>query len=90
MSALRAARVEQKVVKVPKNEVGVTLGRSSAIVDSGIDRENDLAIYQHREKLDARKTVLSAEPSDLLRGRERGNCGRNLRIANFEQRGGAR
>ena len=56
--ALRAARVEQKIVKVPKNEVVVTLGRAQAAVVGGIDLEKDLAIHQQGEKLDPRKAVL--------------------------------
>ena len=88
--AFRAARVEQKIVKVPKNEVVVTLGRSEAAVASGVDLEKDLAIHQQGEKLDPRKTVLPTEPFDLLRCRQYGDGGRDLRIANFEQRAGAR
>ena len=67
VSAFRAARVEQKIVKVPKNEVVVTLGRSETTAASGVDLEKDLAIHQQGEKLDPRKTVLPTEPFDLLR-----------------------
>ena len=69
--ALRAARVEQKIVKVPKNEVVVALGRPEAAVAGSIDLEKDLAIHQQREKLDAREIVLPTEPFDLLRRGER-------------------
>ena len=86
----RAARVEQKVVKVPKNEVVVTLGRSQAAVASGVDLEKDLAIHQQGEKLDPRKIGPPTEPSDLLGCSQYGDGGRNLRIANSEQRAGAR
>src|ERR1022692_1103052 len=42
--AFRAARVENEIVKVPQNEVVVTLGRSEAIVASSVGLEKDLAI----------------------------------------------
>ena len=90
MPAFRAARVKKKIVKVPKNEVVVTLGRSEATVASSLDLEKDLAINQQGEKLNPRKTVLPTELFDLLRCRQYGQGGRNLRIANFEQRAGAR
>ena len=90
MPAFRAARVEQKIVKVPENEVVVALGRSEAAVAGGVDLEKDLAIHQQGEKLDPGKTVLPTEPFDLLRCRQYGDGGRNLRIANLEQRAGAR
>ncbi len=90
VSAFRAARVEQKIVKVPKNEVVVALRRSQATVAGGVDLEEDLAIHQQGEKLEPRKTVLPAEPFDLLGCRQHGDGGRNLRIANPEQRAGAR
>ena len=53
--AFRAARVEQKIVKVPENEVVVTLGRSQAAVAGGVDLEKDLAIDQQGEKLEPRE-----------------------------------
>ena len=53
MPAFRAARVEQKIVKVPKNEVVVALGLSQAAASS-VDLEKDLAIHQQSEKLDPR------------------------------------
>jgi hypothetical protein len=59
--------VEQKIVKVPKDEIVVTLGRSEATLASGVDLEKDLAIHQQGEKLDPRKAVLPAELFDLLR-----------------------
>ena len=61
-----------------------------AIARGGVDLEKDLAIHQQGEKLDAGKTVLPAEPFDLLRRGQHGDGGRNLRIANPEQRAGAR
>ena len=90
MPALGAARVEQKIVKVPKNEVIVALGRSEAIVAGSAGLEKDLAVDEQGEKLDPRKTGLPAELSDLLRCRQHSQGGRDLRIANFEQRAGAR
>ena len=71
VSTFRATRVEQKIVKVPKNEAGVTLGQA-ARVSSGLYLEKDLAMDQQGEKLDPRKPVLSTEPFDLLRC---GKCG---------------
>src|ERR1700731_2547491 len=65
--AFRAARVEQKIVKVPKDEVVVALGRSKATFAGNVDFENDLAIHQQSEKLDPRKPVLPTELFDLLR-----------------------
>ena len=90
VSALRAARVEQKIVKIPKNEVVITLGCSKAIFVRHVDLESDLTIHQQSEKVDARKTVLPTEMFDLLRYSQYGDGGRNLRIANFEQRAGER
>ena len=90
LSACRAAGVEQKIVKVPKNEVVVAFGPSQAAVARGVDLEKDLAIHQQGEKLDPRKTLLPTQLFDLLRCRQHGDGGCNLRIANFEQRGGAR
>ena len=55
LSAFRAARVKQKIVKVPKNEVVVTLGWSKTTVAVGVDLEKDLAIHQQGEKLDPRE-----------------------------------
>ena len=57
-------------MKVPKNEVLVTFGRSETTAAIGVDLEKDLAIHQQGEKLDPRKTVLSTEPFDLLRCRQ--------------------
>ena len=59
-------------------------------VAGGIDLEQDLAIHQQGEKLDPGKAILPAEPSDLLRRGQHGEGGRNLRIADPEQRAGAR
>ena len=58
---LRAARVEQQIVKVPKYEVVVALGRSPAAV-AGIDLEQDAAVQQQREELAPRKIFLPAQP----------------------------
>src|SRR3974390_2746730 len=90
VTAFCAARVEQKIVEVPKNEVVVTLGQSEALVASGLDLEKDLAIHQQREKLEPGKTVLPMEPFNLLRRRQCGDRSRDLRIANSEQCAGAR
>ena len=82
--AFRAARVEQKIVKVPEHEIVVALGQSQAAVASSVDLEKDLAIDQQSEKLEPGKTVLPAQPPDLLRRRQHGEGGRDLRIADLE------
>ena len=87
---LRAARMEEKIVKVPKNELLVTLGQAKPASAGGADLEKDLAIEQQGKKLDPGKTLLPTQLFDLLRRGKHRNGGRNLRIANFEQRAGAR
>jgi len=67
--ALCAARMEQQIVKVPKNQVVVTLGRPQATVASRGDLEQDIAINQQGENLAPRKAVLPTEPFDRLRCR---------------------
>src|ERR1700730_2443044 len=57
LPACGAARVEQKIVKVPKHEVVVALCRSEATA-AGVDLEEDFAIQEQGEKLDPRKAVL--------------------------------
>src|SRR5580704_8812713 len=86
----RAARVEEKIMKVPKSEAVVTLGQSKPTFASSADLEKDLAMEEQGEKLDPWKTLPLAQVFDLLRGREDGDGGRDLRIANLEQRAGAR
>src|SRR5262249_51988402 len=58
VSAFRAARVEQEIVKVPENEVVVALGRPQPTVASRVDAEQDLAIHQQGEELNPGKAVL--------------------------------
>ena len=89
MPALGAAGMKQKIVKVPQNQMFVAFGRPQAGV-SGADLEKDLAFDQQSEKLKPRKAGLSTQPFDLLRRRQHGQGGRDLRIANFEQGAGAR
>src|SRR5262245_4666698 len=86
----RAARVEQKIVKVPKNQVVVTLGQSGTPLGSGLCLEKDLAINQQSEKFDPRKAVVPTKPSDLLGRGQCGDRGRDLWIANSKQCAGAR
>ena len=57
---------------------------------SSVDLEKDLAIEEQGEKLEPRKIVLPAQLFDVLRRRQHGQDGGNLRIADFEQRAGAR
>src|SRR6201993_3625343 len=56
--AFRAARVEQKIVKIPKNEIVIALGRSKAAAASSVDLQKDLGIEEQGEKLEARKIVV--------------------------------
>ena len=86
----RAARVEEKIMKVPNNEAVVTLGHSKPAFAGAGGLEKDLAIEKEGKKLDPWKTLLPTQLFDLPRGREHGDGGRNLRIANLEQRPGAR
>jgi hypothetical protein len=88
--ALRAAGVEQKIVKVPNNKSVVTLGRPQPIAAGGVDLEKDLAVDQQGEKLEPREAALATEPVDGLRRGQCGQGGCDLRIANLEQRAGAR
>ena len=88
--AFRAARVEKKIMKIPKNEIVRHPRPVGGHCRQRLDLEKDLAINQQGEKLNARKTVLPTELFDVLRRRQHGQGGRNLRIADFEQRAGAR
>ncbi len=88
--ARRAARMEQKIVEVPQDQVGVALGRPQPGVAGGVEREQDLAIHQQPQQLDPRKARLPAQPLDRLRRRQHRDDGREFRIADPEQRGGAR
>ena len=85
MSALGAARVEQKIVKVPKDEAIVAFGRSQPIAAGGDGLEQDPAIDEQGENLDLRKAGMPAQSPDLLRRRQHRQRGRNLRIANLEK-----
>ena len=53
--AFRAARVEQKIVKIPEDEVVVAFGRAKDFVAGRVDLEEDLAVEEQSEKLDPRK-----------------------------------
>ena len=81
--------MEKKIVKVPKNEIVVALGRSEAYCRCGARLEKDFAINQQGKKLNPGKMV-GAQPSDLLWCRQYGQGSCNLRIADFEQRAGPR
>lgn len=67
----------------------VALSHSLATI-VGPDLEQNLAIGEEGEKRDPRKTVLPTKLFDLLRCRQRRDSGHDLRIANLEQRPGAR
>ncbi len=64
MSTFRAARVEQKIMKVPKHEVVIALVLSEYAVAITLNLEQDLTIHQNGKELDACKTSLAAEPFD--------------------------
>ena len=57
MATLRAARVEQEIVKIPQDEVVVAFGEPEIVAARRIDFEKDLAIDQESEKLDPWKIV---------------------------------
>jgi hypothetical protein len=48
--------VEKKIVKIPKNKIGVPLGRAEPVAGS-FSFEKDLASDQQRKKLDPGKSV---------------------------------
>src|SRR5580700_71693 len=89
MPALGAARVEHKIVKVPQHEGVVALGRPQAIAVA-VDLEKDLAVDKEREKLKPWKILLPAKLFDALRRGKQGQSSGDLRVADFEQRAGAR
>jgi hypothetical protein len=64
--------------------------RPQSIAAGSVNPEQDLAIHEQREKLDPAKTCLPPELADFLRCGQRGEGGCDLRIANPEQRTGAR
>src|ERR1700722_19013921 len=89
LSACGAVGVEQEIVKIPKNEAGVTLGRSYPVAAGSIETEQNLTIHQQCEEFDPRKAVLPPEFFELLRRGQHNKGGSDLRITNSEQRTGA-
>ncbi len=83
--ALRAACVEQEIVKVPKNECVIAFGRPQSAAVGNIDLEKNLAIQQQSQKRDTGKAFLPTQMFDALRRGQHGNDGRDLWIANLEQ-----
>ena len=90
MAPFAAARVEQEIVKIPKHQVLVALGKPRTAGASGIDLEQNLAIEQQSEQLKPEKRLLPAQLLDRLRRGERGERGCNPCIADLEQRASAR
>ena len=88
LTAFGAVGVEQKIVKVPKYEVFVTLAGPTAI--AAVDSEEDFAIDQQAEQFQTGKARLPPQPADLLRRGQRGNHAGNSCIANLERRAGTR
>ena len=69
MPAFRAARVEQKIVKVPKSELTAALGQSKlSFANSGADLEKDLAIEEEGKKLLAYKDVVQIKDGVQVKG----------------------
>src|SRR6516165_282997 len=85
LAALRAARVEQKIVKIPEDEIIVTLRPAQVATFAWVDLEQDLAIQQKSEKLNSGKTGRLAKLADLLWRGKLGERSGDLRIADFEQ-----
>jgi len=69
MAAFGATRMEHKIVKVPKHQIVVALGRAQAMVPGSINLEKDLAVQQQREQFQPRKVILQPQLADLLRRR---------------------
>ena len=88
--AFGAAGMEKQIVKVPDNQIVIALGRPEVFVAFGVDFERELAIDKQAEKHRSRKALFPAQLPDSLRGRELGQKAGDTRIANPEQRGGAR
>ena len=71
-TAFRAARVEKKIMKIPKNELGVqALARSEAIVARGLRLERIWQSTSQGKKLNAGKTVLPTELFNVVRCKSR-------------------
>jgi hypothetical protein len=77
-------------VKIPEHKVVVTLDGPEVTVLIGFDLDEDLAVQQQGEELISRKAVLATQLPDLLGCRHCRDGGRNLWIADLEQRAGAR
>src|SRR5262249_5016666 len=89
MPALGAARMEEEIVKVPKDQIVVAFRRSQAFI-AARDLEENLAVDQKAEKLDTGEARLAADIFDFLRGGQTCQRGRNFRVADFKQRARAR
>ena len=90
MPPFAAARMEQKIVKIPKHELIVTLDPAEAAIATGLDLENNLAVNEQGEELNFGKNILSTQLRDLMRRRKNGQSGRDVRIAYPKQRAGTR
>jgi hypothetical protein len=85
VAALGATGVEQEIVKIPQNQIAVTLRSSEVAVAARFDLEKDMALEQQPQKLDPRKTILHTKLFDSVRSRQRHQGGTDLRIAKPEQ-----
>src|SRR5215217_553211 len=88
MSALGATRVEEQIVKVPKDELLVSFGRSGCAVSGRVCREKHMRINEQPEQLRAREIVHKL--LHALRAAQASQHCSYLRIANPEQCRGER
>src|SRR5580704_12995323 len=84
--AFGTARMENEVVKIPKNEIVVALGRAKTLVAGCADLEKNVGVDEEAESFGPREPGLQAQVSDLLRRGQHGQRGGNFRIASPEQR----
>src|SRR4029077_17851647 len=68
LPSFRAARVEQKIMKIPKDEIVVTLRPAQVSGFAGFDLEQNLAIQEKREKFDSGKAWRLSKRAELLWG----------------------
>ena len=90
MAPLRTARVEEKIVKVPQDEISIAFVGPKAGTAAGVDLEKNSTIDQKAEKLHTGRSIQGLQLSDLSRSCEEEKGGRNFRVVDPEQRTGTR
>ncbi len=85
MPPFGAARVEQKIVKIPQHQVVIALGPAQAAFRAFPRLERHLAVNQQAKELCPREPLLLAQLSNLLRRGQHRHEARGLRIADLEQ-----